>query len=242
MSDPRRPTIFSWWAVWFETVSVKSNLNGGIFLYANIIGWLRIICLLLYSGLSWGHVSINQYDAQQQLLYINVVADHGNHQVYLERAGMLTELTPLEYIGAYLIVAPLRCDDVQGHPNLHYRVNGQVISSLRLEGISCLSPIAQAPTIIQDGSSCLIHPNGKSLWRVANKLSELNGFSVYQNVYAIFLSNHSAFIENDINKMKDTSLSCPSEQALRAIDKNHAVHLFQNMLKFNLTQSGSPIR
>ncbi|WP_321150186.1 LysM peptidoglycan-binding domain-containing protein [Aeromonas jandaei] len=199
--------------------------------------WLGLVVLtpveILASG---GHLSIIDYDEGKQILSVNVVAEAiGEQKVYLNSDGMLSELQRFSLSGEHTLQIFLPCDDFDSADHLVYK-KSEVVLTTPLSGLVCQKNVngAQTPKIFYKDNGCFIEPRKRTLWRISSLLSEKNGYSVYQNLYAVFLFNPDAFIDNDIFKMNDVLLSCPPEELISSIDKKHGIEMFRSAEQFKL--------
>lgn len=211
-----------------------------------------IFMVVLYGRLTFAnseatHISVIDYDQSSELLFVNLVAPvEGNPALYLNADGILSELERFELIGEHGMVVHLPCDDFKGADTLIYRRGGATLT-LGLDGITCSRHEGrlQQPRLVHSQSRCVIDPRGTTLWRVGSLLAEKNGYSVYQNMYAVFLSNRHHFIDEDLTRMQDNLLLCPPEEMIASIDKGHAAEMFQEAEAFRLannTQNAEPAR
>jgi FimV-like protein len=194
-----------------------------------------ILCVLTQSVLaSTTHFSIIKYDDASQLLLTNLIAPIGEGQLYLQADGILIKLERFSRVGEHQLRVHLPCDEFDVADSLFYRID-DVTLTLSLASIAC--PPTQrggAPRIIYQNGLCVIDPKGSTLWQVGMRLKELNGYTVYQNMYAIFLLNRESFIGEDINKMRNELMHCPSEELISSIEKQHAASLFKEAEKHRL--------
>lgn len=205
--------------------------------------WLVIIVAMRAIGLvfiiitqsvfaSSTHLSIIKYDNTSQLLFMNVVAPIGKGQLYLQVDGILIKIERFSRVGDYQLRVYLPCDQFDATDSLFYRVD-DVILTLSLASIACSSKEGKSiPRIIHQGGLCIIEPKGTTLWQVGILLQELNGYTVHQNIYAVFIRNRGNFIDEDINKMKNMLMYCPSEKLISSIEKQHAISLFKEAEKY----------
>jgi hypothetical protein len=205
--------------------------------------WITIASIFLtispaYSG--EGHISLIDYQKGEQLLSVNIVAPvTGEAKLYLSSDGIVSELRRFNRVGEYKLVIHLPCSEFRGGDYLLYKA-GEVTLSLPLEHISCTTDInqLQQPRIIYSNVGCIIEPKGTTLWRVGSLLAEKNGYSVYQNMYAVFLSNRHHFVDEDITRMQDNLLLCPSEETIATLDKHHVAEMFKEAEAFRLASQG----
>lgn len=190
-----------------------------------------------------GHLSIINYDEDKQLLFVNIVTNTvGENKIFLNSEGMLSELQRFSVSGEHSLQIYLPCDDFDDKDYLVYKRSDTVLTA-PLSGIVCSKKIdgVKLPRILYKDNGCFIEPRERTLWRISSLLSEKNGYSVYQNLYAVFLFNPDAFIDKDIFKMKDVLLSCPPEELISSIDKQHGIELFRSAEQFKLTNQENSI-
>lgn len=199
--------------------------------------WLGLVVLTPVELLASGeHLSIIDYDEGKQILSVNVVTEViGDQKVYLNSDGMLSELQRFSFSGEHTLHIFLPCDDFDSNDHLVYK-RSEVVLTTPLSGFTCQKNIGgiKSPKILYKDSGCFIEPRKRTLWRISLLLTEKNGYSVYQNMYAVFLFNPDAFIDNDIFKMKDVLLSCPPEELISSIDKKHVIEMFRSAEEFKL--------
>ncbi|WP_429113241.1 hypothetical protein [Aeromonas veronii] len=184
------------------------------------------------------HISIIDYREQEALLSLNVVAPSTTKpKLYLNAGGILSELQRFTQIGEHNLSIYLPCDEFNYGDIIYYKTS-DITLPLPLDSIVC-SDIKRAkqPKLIYQENQCFIQPNGTSLWRIANLLSTKNGYSVYQNLYAVFFNNRTNFIGEDIFKLTDDILHCPSEELISSIDKNQAVEMYREAQQFLLANT-----
>lgn len=204
-----------------------------------------IIILLAAAGIAVAadnHISIIDYREQEALLSLNVVAPSTTKfKLHLNSGGILSELQRFTQVGEHNLSIYLPCDEFNYGDIIYYKAN-DITLPLPLDSIVC-SDIKRAkqPKLIYQENQCFIQPNGTTLWRIANLLSMKNGYSVYQNLYAVFLKNRSSFIGEDIFKMEDDFLHCPSEELIASIDKKQAVEMYREAQQFLLVNAESTI-
>ncbi|MGL5486401.1 MAG: hypothetical protein ACRDC6_08945 [Shewanella sp.] len=190
-----------------------------------------------------GHFSIIDYMEEDQLLSVNVVTTSiGERRLYIQSDGVLSEITRFSRIGDHTLFIYLPCDDFQQGDSLHYKVGSETLQ-LSLNGISCKASKkahVKNPKLIHLDKQCVIDPKGTTLWRIGSLLNEKNGYSVYQNIYAVFLMNRQSFIDDDISRLQDNLLICPSEELIASIDKIHAAEMFQDAESFRVAGLSDP--
>lgn len=186
------------------------------------------------------HVSVIYYSEADQLLSINIVSPSTNaYKLYVNSNGILSELTRFTKIGDHNILIHLPCTDFNYGDQLYVRAN-DVTLSLTLDSIVCSNVTrTKQPKLIYQESKCLIQPNGTTLWRVADLLSMKNGYSIHQNLYAVFFNNRESFTYEDIFKMNDDIMVCPTEELIASIDKDQALEMYRAAQDFQLTKNNT---
>jgi len=199
------------------------------------------LCLSMVTAFAYSqdrHISIIDYQEEAQLLSLNIVAPVTDEdKLYLSTDGVTSELRRFARVGEHRMVIYLPCGEFKDGDYLLYRTS-DVALPLLLEHISCTSDNEklQQPRIIYSNTGCIIEPKGTTLWRVGSLMAQKNGYSVYQNMFAVFQTNRNNFIDADITKMRDNLLLCPTEDLIASIDKRHAIEMFQDAEAFRLNR------
>ncbi|HHQ4457142.1 UNVERIFIED_CONTAM: hypothetical protein I5919_11000 [Aeromonas hydrophila] len=176
-----------------------------------------------------GVLSIQSYDKESQLLLLNVVAPPGHGKFFLSSDGLLTELERFSKVGEFLLKVYIPCDMINDGDAIYYRVGNTSPLKVSLDSIKCQSNKDShvKPRVIYQQGRCFIDHKGTTLWRVGSVLNELNGFTVYQNMYGVYLTNKNSFIKGELSKMMSSDvLVCPSTELLSTIDAQHAKRMF----------------
>lgn len=182
-----------------------------------------------------GVLSIQSYDKESQLLLLNVVAPAGNGKLFLSSAGLLTELERFYKVGDFLLKVYLPCSDIEDGDVIYYRVGNTSPLHVPIGSIKCSSDKVSyiMPKILYQQGQCFVDHKGTTLWRVGRVLNEINGFTVYQNMYGVYLTNPGSFIKGELSKMMSSDvLICPSPELLSTIDAQHAKRMFQEYEMF----------
>lgn len=181
-----------------------------------------------------GVLSIQNYDQENKLLLLNVVAPQGSGQLFLQSNGLLTELDRFTKVGDFLLKVYLPCDDINDGDAIYYRFGNTPPLYVSLDRIKCSSNKSSyiMPRILHQQGQCFVDHRGTTLWRVGTALSEMNGFTVYQNMYGVYLTNKRSFVKGDLSKMMSDVLRCPSTALLSTIDAQHAKAMFHEYEDF----------
>lgn len=181
-----------------------------------------------------GALSIQSYDRENKILLLNVVAPQGSGQLFLQSNGLLTELERFTKVGDFLLKIYLPCDDINDGDVMYYRVGDTSPLHVSLDSIKCSSNKSSyiMPRILHQQGRCFVDHKGTTLWRVGTVLSEMNGFTIYQNMYGVYLTNKKSFIKGELSKMMSDVLRCPSVALLSTIDAQHAKAMFHEYEDF----------
>ncbi|WP_131245264.1 hypothetical protein [Aeromonas bestiarum] len=175
-----------------------------------------------------GSLSIQSYDQENKLLLLNVVAPQGQGQLFLQSNGLLTELDRFSKVGDFLLKVYLPCENVSKGDSIYYRFGNAPPLHVSLDRITCSSNKNSyvMPKILHQQGQCFVDHRGTTLWRVGTVLSEMNGFTIYQNMYGVYLANKKSFVQGELSKMMSDVLRCPSTELLSTIDAQHAKTMF----------------
>ncbi|MDM5069914.1 hypothetical protein OB952_21505 [Aeromonas salmonicida] len=181
-----------------------------------------------------GALSIQSYDHENKLLLLNVVAPQGEGQLFLQSNGLLTELDRFSKVGDFLLKVYLPCENISKGDSIYYRFGNTPPLYVSLDRIKCSSNKSSylMPRILHQQGQCFVDHRGTTLWRVGTALSEMNGFTVYQNMYGVYLTNKRSFVKGDLSKMMSDVLRCPSTALLSTIDAQHAKAMFHEYEDF----------
>lgn len=181
-----------------------------------------------------GALSIQSYDHENKILLLNVVAPQGKGQLFLQSNGLLTELDRFSKVGDFLLKVYLPCENISKGDSIYYRVGNTPPLHVYLDSIKCSNNKNSyvMPRILHQQGQCFVDHKGTTLWRVGTVLNEMNGFTIYQNMYGVYLTNKSSFIKGELSKMTSDVLRCPSVALLSTIDAQHAKAMFHEYEDF----------
>ncbi|MGE6159486.1 hypothetical protein ACLHZ7_00730 [Aeromonas salmonicida] len=179
-------------------------------------------------------LSIQSYERENKLLLLNVVAPQGQGQLFLQSNGLLTELDRFSKVGDFLLKVYLPCENISKGDSIYYRFSNTPPLHVSLDSIACSSNKNSyvMPRILHQQGQCFVDHRGTTLWRVGTVLSEMNGFTIYQNMYGVYLTNTKSFVKGELSKMMSDVLRCPSTALLSTIDAQHAKAMFHEYEDF----------
>ncbi|WP_429179142.1 hypothetical protein [Aeromonas salmonicida] len=197
--------------------------------------WISFFLCIGTSRANSNYISILNYDEEYHVLSINVVAPSGDDKLYLKSDNVLTEIRRVTKVGDHLLKVYLPCEEISNGDGLYYQVDNLPPLFTSLDGIQCKRNNGLAvkkPRVIYQHDQCYIDHKGTTLWRVGTVLNEMNGFTIYQNMYGVYLTNKSSFIKGELSKMTSDVLRCPSTALLSTIDAQHAKAMFHEYEDF----------
>lgn len=127
------------------------------------------------------------------------------------------------------------CEQLSEPTTLYWSVKGEALQAAKVPAQRCAVAVPTLPPvrfIVQDGQ-CIVDTGGNTLWRTATELAKRNGATVYQNIYALFITNRSAFYGEDISRLYRQQLRCPDGEIFKRLTPEHARRLFAEAEAFN---------
>ncbi|MFQ2254897.1 hypothetical protein ACK33C_17935 [Aeromonas hydrophila] len=172
---------------------------------------------------------------QQGLLRMNLISPSLDGEAQLRHDKKLEVLTGVMMENLFTMRAKVPCQWLRADSVLYWYLPGRKMLKAEIPAQSCASePPAlppQPPVLIyEQQGECLIDTAGNTLWRVATELAKRNHGSVYQNIYAIFVTNKSAFAGENIHRLRSRMLYCPDPILFENIESEHARQLFKESL------------
>ncbi|MNI12869.1 hypothetical protein D3C73_660740 [compost metagenome] len=173
---------------------------------------------------------------QQGVLRMTLISPSLEGEVQLRRGEKLAVLADvvLEKLFTLRVVVP--CPWMASESVLYWSVPGRPLLSATIPAQSCaIKPLAPPPLppvlIYEKQGKCLIDTGGNTLWRVASEFAKRNRASIYQNVYAIFVTNKLAFSGEDIHRLRSRKLYCPDLALFDHIESEHARRMFKETVR-----------
>lgn len=156
-------------------------------------------------------------------------------EVQLRHGDKLEVITEAIMEGLFTLRANIPCQWLVEKSVLYWYLPGRAMHRATIPAQECISDLPSIPSpppvlIYEKQGECLIDSAGNTLWRVAIELARHNGATIYQNIYAVFVSNRSAFAGEDIHRLRQKVLKCPAPSVFEGIDKEHAKQLFEASL------------
>ncbi|MGL6276758.1 hypothetical protein ACSZME_14955 [Aeromonas dhakensis] len=173
---------------------------------------------------------------QQGVLRMTLISPSVGGTVQLRHDGKLEIISEAAIENLFTLRATIPCQWLSSESVLYWYLPGKAMYRANLPAQKCIdespvSPVTPPVLIYEKQGKCLIDSAGNTLWRVATELARHNGSSIYQNVYALFITNRSAFAGEDIHRLRQRALMCPSPDLLEQIDREHAKQLFKESLE-----------
>lgn len=198
---------------------------------------------LLFSGLVVNHtvaaasLSFQHYDLKNNQLFMNLVTPTVKADVFLKVGENMLELEGAQLVDLFLLRVRVPCEQLGSGATFYWAAYGQPVIIAPIPPQACRVVQDELPAVVpvrifEKGGGCWIDVGDNTLWRTATEVSRFNKATVHQNVYALFLANRSAFVNEDVNRLKEHILRCPSDQLVASISPEDAYRLFNEMLEF----------
>ncbi|BCO15011.1 hypothetical protein RIMD111065_33670 [Aeromonas hydrophila] len=112
--------------------------------------------------------------------------------------------------GLFMLNVQVPCEQFTTGATLYW-ATGRSLLHAPIPPQNCQLPREVIPiTVFDKQGECWLDIGDNTLWRAATEVSKLNKATVYQNMYALFLANRTAFAGEDINLLK--VLCCDAHQ------------------------------
>lgn len=204
------------------------------------VGLLTLLLsgLVIKHGVAATSFSFQHYDLKNNQLFMNLVTPTVKANVFLRVGEKMLELEGAQLVDLFLLRVHVPCEKLVSGATLYWAAYGQPDISAPIPPQACQVFQDELPAIVpvkifEKQGLCWIDVGDNTLWRTATEVSRFNKATVYQNVYALFLANRSAFVNEDVNRLKAHILRCPSDQLVASISPENAYRLFNEMLEFN---------
>lgn len=155
-------------------------------------------------------------------------------ELFLRRDDKLVPLQGGIIEDLFTLRIPVSCQLLSSQQTIYWSSPGRPLIKGQVPAQSCKRPpelpLKLPVRIFSKGGKCLIDTAGNTLWHTASELAKKNHASVYQNIYALFLTNKPAFAGQDIHRLRTHILYCPDPALFDHIDAEHARQLFEEGL------------
>ncbi|MFR9704736.1 FimV/HubP family polar landmark protein [Aeromonas sanarellii] len=200
---------------------------------------LYIVFFMISSANAASSFVFESYDIERKQLYMRLVTPTMHGEVLLDSGRGLIPIENAVLENVFTLRVPISCELLNKETIIYWFSKGRPTLHASIPAQSCqhYNISASQVFIVEEKGQCWIIVGKHTLWRAALELSKHNNATVYQNLYALFINNKPSFIGEDINRLKDSLLRCPSEQLIKKIHPKDAYRLFTEMLYFNQRQS-----
>ncbi|MNF86646.1 hypothetical protein D3C84_690910 [compost metagenome] len=195
----------------------------------------KLVCTLLFCAYivqAKAHFSFQSYHDEQ--LYMSLVTSSTQGEMLLSKGNKIFPLHGAVLDNMFTARVRVPCEQLNEPTTLYWSVKGAELQSADIPSQRCTYSEPPLPPIqvLTTKARCLINTRGNTLWRTASELVHHNGATVYQNIYALFISNRSAFEDGDIHRLREQILHCPPPVTFRHITPKHARSLFSEAESF----------
>lgn len=178
-------------------------------------------------------IGFQNYDNKNNRLFLHLSTDTTIGDILLRVENKVYPLKKAKLVDSSILSVRAPCEWLTSGGEVYW-ATGYSLEHASVPAQTCWTSHKESVKINLDSfGTCWIQVGNNTLWRAANEMKKVNAATVYQNIYAIFLDNKMAFIDNDINKLNSTVLFCPSKEAISAISPTEAYDRFRIMLDLN---------
>ncbi|QGZ71095.1 LysM peptidoglycan-binding domain-containing protein [Aeromonas hydrophila] len=197
---------------------------------ARVIGWLCIV----QCPWSWAAESFQFQSYRDGFLRMTLITPSVQGELFLRRDDKLEPLQGGIMVNLFTLRIPVSCQLLSSQQTLYWSSPGRPLIKSKVPAQSCERaselPLKLPVRIFAKEGECLIDTAGNTLWHTASELAKKNRASVYQNIYALFVTNKLAFAGLDIHRLRTQVLYCPDPTLFDHIDADHARQLFKEGL------------
>ncbi|MGL4707442.1 MAG: hypothetical protein ACRCWH_04355 [Aeromonas veronii] len=197
---------------------------------------LLFLCLMTSQAFATSTFSFQRYDVKSNQLYMHLVSPTTQGDVLLQVGEEMIPLKNAKLEGLFMLNVQVPCEQLAAGATLYWATERSLLHALIPPQHCQLSREVHPVTVFDKQGECWLDIGDNTLWRAATEVSKLNKATVYQNIYALFLVNRTAFSGEDINRLKSPLLRCPPAQLIERISPDDAYRLFKEMLEFKKTK------
>ncbi|WP_421255561.1 MULTISPECIES: hypothetical protein [unclassified Aeromonas] len=194
----------------------------------------RVIGLLCIFQWSWAAESFQFQSYRDGFLRMMLITPSVQGELFLRGDDKLVPLQGGIIEDLFTLRIPVSCQLLSSQQTIYWSSPGRPLIKGQVPAQSCKRlpelPLKLPVRVFSKGGKCLIDTAGNTLWHTASELAKKNRASVYQNVYALFLTNKPAFAGQDIHRLRAQVLHCPDPALFEHIDAEHARQLFKEGL------------
>lgn len=174
------------------------------------------------------------YDPTHELLRMGLVTPSTYGDFLLGQGGKTKKVDGAVLEDLFTLRVQIPCEQLTSATRAFWALPNRPLLSADIPVQRCERPPLFPPVhVFERQGVCWLNSNGNTLWHTALEYSRLNHASVYQNMYALFLANRSAFAKEDIYRLTTPLLRCPTDQQLAEINPDHARALFADADQFH---------
>lgn len=197
---------------------------------------LLLLAILTATPFVQGADTFSFQSYQQGVLRMTLISPSLEGEVQLRRGDKLAVLTDVMLEKLFTLRVVIPCPWMASESVIYWSVPGRPLLSATIPAQSCVTKSSAPPPlppvlVYEKLGKCLIDTGGNTLWRVATELAKSNRASIYQNVYAIFVTNKLAFAGEDIHRLRSRRLYCPDPALVDHIEPEHASRMFKETVR-----------
>lgn len=193
-----------------------------------------LLSLLMITGHVHATATLNfqRYDNNNNVLYMHLVTSTTQGDVLLRAKEKMIQLKNAKLENLFTLSVPVPCEHLASGAVLYW-ATGKMLLQTSIPPQACQrEPILSPIKILDKNGECWLDIGNNTLWRVATEMSKLNKATIYQNIYAVFLTNRELFVGEDINQLNNSLLKCPTKELVYHLTPEDTHRVFREMLKF----------
>lgn len=201
----------------------------------NYLRWMFLLWFsLMLSRFALATESLSYQSYSDGSLRMTLVTPSTKGQVFLKHEDKVTQLNGGVIEGLFTLRVKVACEYLTKKSELYWSLPEKAPLKSDVPAQSC--PLATSKKELQPvriffrQGKCVVDTAGNTLWRTASELKKNNSGTVYQNIYALFVTNKMGFAKEDIHKMRARILYCPDPSLFKYIEADHAKRLFAESL------------
>lgn len=196
-----------------------------------------LVFLSLCPALALAFESLSYQSYNDGMLRMNLITPSTHGRVFLKQGEVLELLDGAVLESLFTLRIKILCERLVHPSELYWSLPDRAPLKSDIPAQPCVPHlITQLPTLppvklFKKGGACMLDTAGNTLWHTARELSKRNKKTIYQNIYALFVTNRMAFDQENIHRIRSRILYCPENALFNHIEASHARKLFGETLQ-----------
>lgn len=178
-----------------------------------------------------------KYDVDKEVIQLVIVTPTTKARVLHKIGHVIYPVNGANLVNNFILKIKIPCTKLATKTSVLWATDKYPIMEAEIPRQTCTRKSRHSSIMFfYKNKQCWINVNKNTLWRTAVELSNFNKYTVYQNLYAVLLTNKTAFVDGDFDKLKSNFILCPSKKIFNIIPSEHAETLFKEALYFKKHQ------